>query len=63
MTFKEQYLNGLCGLEMLEACTEKWHAMKEDSIQDYLGLTEQEYDAYLQTAHKRFFSGAAGQSA
>lgn len=31
MTFKEQYLNGLCGLEMLEACTEKWHAMKEDS--------------------------------
>lgn len=22
MTFKEQYLNGLCGLEMLEACTE-----------------------------------------
>ena len=52
MTFKEQYLNGLCGLEMLEACTEKWHAMKVDSIslRDYLGLTEQEYDAYLQTA-------------
>ena len=51
MTFKEQYLNGLCGLEMLEACTEKWHAMKVDSIslRDYLGLTEQEYDAYLQT--------------
>ena len=52
MTFKEQYLNGLCGLEMLETCTKKWHAMKEDSIslRDYLGLTEQEYDAYLQTA-------------
>ena len=52
MTFKEQYLNGLCGLEMLEACTEKWHTMKVDSIslRDYLGLTEQEYDAYLQTA-------------
>ena len=51
MTFKEQYLNGLCGLEMLETCTEKWHAMKVDSIslRDYLGLTEQEYDAYLQT--------------
>ena len=51
MTFKEQYLNGLCGLEMLEACTKKWHAMKVDSIslRDYLGLTEQEYDAYLQT--------------
>lgn len=51
MTFKEQYLNGLCGLEMLEACKEKWHAMKVDSIslRDYLGLTEQEYDAYLQT--------------
>ena len=52
MTFKEQYLNGLCGLEMLEACTEKWHVMKVDSIslREYLGLTEQEYDAYLQTA-------------
>lgn len=52
MTFKEQYLNGLCGLEMLETCTKKWHAMKVDSIslRDYLGLTEQEYDAYLQTA-------------
>lgn len=52
MTFKEQYLNGLCGLEMLEACTEEWHAMKVDSIslREYLGLTEQEYDAYLQTA-------------
>lgn len=51
MTFKEQYLNGLCGLEMLEACTKKWHAMKVDSIslREYLGLTEQEYDAYLQT--------------
>ena len=51
MTFKEQYLNGLCELEMLETCTEKWHAMKVDSIslRDYLGLTEQEYDAYLQT--------------
>ena len=51
MTFKEQYLNGLCGLEMLETCTKKWHAMKVDSIslRDYLGLTEQEYDAYLQT--------------
>lgn len=43
--------NGLCGLEMLETYTEKWHAMKVDSIslRDYLGLTEQEYDAYLQT--------------
>jgi len=51
MTFKEQYLNGLCGLEMLETCTEKWHAMKVEtiSLRDYLGLTEQEYDAYLQT--------------
>ncbi len=65
MTFKEQYLNGLCGLEMLEACTEKWHAMKVDSIslRDYLGLTEQEYDAYLQTDPWRFFSGVVGQSA
>ena len=55
MTFKEQYLNGLCGLEMLEACTKKWHAMKVDSIslRDYLGLTEQEYDAYLQTMKRR----------
>ena len=51
MTFKEQYLNGLCGLEKIDACTEVWHARKVDSVplRDYLGLTEQEYDAYLQT--------------
>lgn len=50
MTFKEQYLNGLCGLEKIDTCTEAWHAMKVDriSLRDYLGLTEQEYEAYLQ---------------
>lgn len=29
MTFKEQYLNGLCGLETMETCTEKWHAIDD----------------------------------
>ena len=50
MTFKEQYLNGLCTLDHIEDCEEQWNAMPEGkiSLRDYLGLTEQEMNAYLQ---------------
>ena len=58
MTFKEQYLNGLCGLEMLETCTEKWHAMKVDSIslRDYrdlalYGKDDLEFTRYYESVH------------
>lgn len=51
LTFKEQYLSGLCGLSHIEACTEEWHSLPDDGIclRDYLGLTEREYDVFLQT--------------
>ena len=51
MTFKEQYLSGLCGLSHIEVCTEEWHKLPDDGIglRDYLGLTEREYDVFLQT--------------
>lgn len=50
MTFKEQYLTGLCTLDHIESCTEQWHTLPEDgtSLRDYLGLTEQEMNVYLQ---------------
>lgn len=50
MTFKEQYLDGLCALDHIEECVEQWHMMPEDgiSLRDYLGLTEREMDVYLQ---------------
>ena len=51
MTFKEQYLTGLCTLDHIDSCVEQWHTLSEDGIRlrDYLGLTEQEMTAYLQT--------------
>ena len=50
MTFKEQYLTGLCTLDHIESCVEQWHTLPEDgtSLRDYLGLTEQEMNVYLQ---------------
>ncbi len=50
MNFKEMYLNGLCGLDHMEVCTENWHNMPEDGtgLREYLGLTEHEYEVYLQ---------------
>lgn len=50
MTFKEQYLNGLCELSHIESCAEQWHALPDGGIGlcDYLGLTEQEMNVYLQ---------------
>lgn len=51
MNFKEQYLSGLCGIDHIDACIEQWHQLPEDGVRltDYLGLTQQEYDVFLQT--------------
>ena len=51
MNFKEQYLSGLCGIDHIDACIEQWHRLPEDGVRltDYLGLTQQEYDVFLQT--------------
>lgn len=51
MNFKEQYLLDRCDLDHIEACIDQWHKLPEDGVAliDYLGLTQQEYDIYLQT--------------
>ena len=51
MNFKERYLSGLCGLDDIEKYIERWHTQPEDgmSLTDYLGLTEREYNVFLQT--------------
>ena len=51
MNFKEQYLLGRCSLDHIDDCIEQWHQMPEDGVPliDHLGLTQQEYDVYLQT--------------
>lgn len=51
MNYKEQYLWGLCGIDHIDACIERWHTLPEDGVPliDYLGLTQQEYEAFLQT--------------
>lgn len=51
MNFKEQYLSGLCGIDHIDAYIKQWHQLPEDGVGliDYLGLTQQEYDVFLQT--------------
>lgn len=50
VNFKEMYLSGLCGMEYMDTCVEQWHGIQEDgvSLREYLGLTEHEYEVYLQ---------------
>lgn len=50
MNFKEMYLHGLCDLRYMEDCTEQWHNSPDISVslREYLGLTEHEYEVYLQ---------------
>lgn len=45
VTFKEQYLSGLCDFEYIRDCIELWYGLPENSVglREYLGLTEQEY--------------------
>ena len=52
MTFKEQYLSGLCDIDHIEACTAEWRALPDDGpggLREYLGLSEREYSVFLQT--------------
>lgn len=50
MNFKEMYLLGLCSIDYIEDCTERWHQLPEQTVGlvEYLGLTEQEYSVFLQ---------------
>lgn len=49
MNFKEQYLCGLCAFDYIEDCIEEWHERAENGagLVEHLGLTEQEYAAWL----------------
>lgn len=50
LSFKEQYLSGLCTLDDLTHFVEKWHELPDNGVSlcDYLGLTEREYTIMLQ---------------
>ena len=50
MTFREQYLYGVCEVSEIDACVERWHKAQPDGVplQAYLGLLDEEYHAFLQ---------------
>lgn len=50
VTFKEKYLSGECDLDYMEQCVEQWHKQPDGGVElhEYLGLTYEEYNAYLQ---------------
>lgn len=56
LSFKEQYLRGLCELAHIEDCVEQWqHRAEQDiGLTEYLGLTGEE--------HKTFLCGGRGRS-
>ena len=49
MSFKEQYLRGLCKLAHIEDCVEQWqHRAEQDiGLTEYLGLTGEEHKTFL----------------
>ena len=50
LNFKEQYLNGLCELKHIETCTVHWQHQANTgvSLTEYLGLSLEEHEAFLQ---------------
>lgn len=50
MNFKEMYLNGMCPFDYIEGCAEQWRNRPdiEVSAEEFLGLTYEEYQMYLQ---------------
>ena len=49
LTFKEQYLHGLCIMSHIEDCTEQWHHLEEckTNLMEYLGLNKNEYGVFI----------------
>ena len=47
--FKQQYLHGHCKIGQIDSFIEKWHNAHEEgvSLREYLGLTDEEYAAFL----------------
>ena len=54
MNFKQQYLNGLCSLEHVNACFEYWRRNLSNDMdaQAFLGLTQNEYQVLMQNGGK-----------
>lgn len=50
MNFKEMYLNGMCPFDYIEGCVDQWRSRSdiEVSAWEFLGLTHEEYQMYLQ---------------
>lgn len=48
--FKEHFLAGECGIDAIDDFLEKWNTTSETNrnLADFLGLTKQEYDTYVQ---------------
>jgi hypothetical protein len=48
LNFKEQFLFGLCTAEAIDGYIAEWNSIagEKQSLPEYLGLTQQEYDAY-----------------
>ena len=56
MTFRDRYLYGACAFSEIDACVEQWHKTQPDGVplQAYLGLSDEEYHAFLQPGWQSF---------
>ena len=54
MTFEEKYLNGLCAFSDVDVYVQQWHEQEDISatLPAFLGLTDQEYAAYVRSGTK-----------
>ena len=50
MNFKEMYLSGMCSMDHMNECAERWHGLPETAgtLRECLGLSEREMDVCLQ---------------
>lgn len=51
MNFKEMYLNGMCPFDYIDGCAEQWRSKPDSGVSawNFMGLTYEEYQMYLQT--------------
>ncbi len=50
MNFKEMYLNGMCPFDYIDGCADQWRDRPDIGVsaENFLGLTHEEYQMYLQ---------------
>ena len=51
MNFKEMYLNGMCPFDYIDSCADQWRSRPNIGVsaEEFLGLTHEECQMYLQT--------------